>query len=397
MKKALLRMIAAFLMICSLTVRVNAAGAGTVSDPIKMADGKLYTAVWTQNSYSNAPDIYNRIRLTVNGFIDLRISKPVGVQGRKGSFIISVADIRGNEMFQIDTYPKRADSAKEYTYRIGLNAGSYLIRLTPKYLYFNTSKYKSLSATYSYSFTRSGAFEAEPNNTKEFATRLKLGTVCTGVYTDESYSGKYGYSDYYSIQMVKGRYYRIKLDNWTELSNTTTVFRVLKPSGGESKKLSLFYSKGSGTLRYWDYLAEETGTYYFEFSHAGWKKGITYKLGVLASTKEAAPLTENPKNKWKKIGTKWYYYDADGWIKTGWLKQAGKWYYLGPDGAMLTGWQKINKKWYYLQSSGVMKTGWLKLSGKWYYLDPSGVMVTGSRKIGKKTYNFSSSGVCLNP
>ena len=79
---------------------------------------------------------------------------------------------------------------------------------------------------------------------------------------------------------------------------------------------------------------------------------------------------------WEKIDGVWYYFDDEGWMKTGWVKD-GKWYYLSESGSMMTGWAQINNTWYHLNDSGAMDTGWSKVSGKWYYLDSSGAMQTG--------------------
>ena len=88
---------------------------------------------------------------------------------------------------------------------------------------------------------------------------------------------------------------------------------------------------------------------------------------------------------WEKIDGVWYYFDDEGWMKTGWVKD-GKWYYLSESGAMMTGWAQINNTWYHLNDSGAMDTGWSKVSGKWYYLDSSGAMQTGWVKDGSWYY-----------
>ena len=94
---------------------------------------------------------------------------------------------------------------------------------------------------------------------------------------------------------------------------------------------------------------------------------------------------------WEKIDGVWYYFDDEGWMKTGWVKD-GKWYYLSESGAMMTGWAQINNTWYHLNDSGAMDTGWSKVSGKWYYLDSSGAMQTGWVKDGS-WYYLDGSGV----
>ena len=88
---------------------------------------------------------------------------------------------------------------------------------------------------------------------------------------------------------------------------------------------------------------------------------------------------------WEKIDGVWYYFDDEGWMKTGWVKD-GKWYYLSESGAMLTGWAQINNTWYHLSESGAMQTGWVKDNGTWYYLDGSGAMQTGWVKDGSWYY-----------
>lgn len=87
------------------------------------------------------------------------------------------------------------------------------------------------------------------------------------------------------------------------------------------------------------------------------------------------------KNGWDKIDGVWYYFDDEGWMKTGWVKD-GKWYYLSESGAMLTGWKKIDNTWYHLNDSGSMETGWSQVNGSWYYLNSSGAMQTGWVKDG---------------
>ena len=89
-----------------------------------------------------------------------------------------------------------------------------------------------------------------------------------------------------------------------------------------------------------------------------------------------------PKSSWKKLSynnrTDWYYFDADGYMKTGWIQDGGLWYYLNPVsdgtmGAMKTGWIQDGGLWYYLNpvsddTMGAMKTGWIQDGNLWYYL-----------------------------
>ncbi len=60
------------------------------------------------------------------------------------------------------------------------------------------------------------------------------------------------------------------------------------------------------------------------------------------------------KKQWKSIGNKWYFFDDDGYMKTGWFQNNGKWYYCNTDGEMKTGWIQDGDKWYYCNESGEM-------------------------------------------
>ena len=78
-----------------------------------------------------------------------------------------------------------------------------------------------------------------------------------------------------------------------------------------------------------------------------------------------------PKNQWKQINSRYYYFNNQGYITTGWKQ--------------LTGFNKHKEvSWYYFDpTNGDMKTGWQAINGKWYYFDPTeGYMLTGVKQIG---------------
>lgn len=61
---------------------------------------------------------------------------------------------------------------------------------------------------------------------------------------------------------------------------------------------------------------------------------------------------------WKLIhdngGNRWFYFAADGYMRTGWIFYNSSWYYLGTDGAMMTGWIQEGEKQYFLLEDGRM-------------------------------------------
>lgn len=104
-----------------------------------------------------------------------------------------------------------------------------------------------------------------------------------------------------------------------------------------------------------------------------------------------------PKNCWKKIDGKIYFFDKSGYMITGWKNYKKTYFYLNEKqgstkGAMLTGLRTINGKKYFLsKTTGGMVTGWKTIGGKRYYFDKSssnlGAMVknqwVGGRYLGK--------------
>ena len=99
------------------------------------------------------------------------------------------------------------------------------------------------------------------------------------------------------------------------------------------------------------------------------------------------------KTGWAQIGGNWYYFNNSAQMQKGWLSNAGKWYYLNDSGAMQTGWYKdLNGKWYFLSDDGSMKTGWLYNDSNWYLFNSDGSMVTGHVLVDGIPYSFDSNG-----
>ncbi|MDO5516140.1 MAG: hypothetical protein Q4F66_01220 [Clostridium sp.] len=144
----------------------------------------------------------------------------------------------------------------------------------------------------------------------------------------------------------------------------------------------------------------------------------------------------------------WYYFDSNGYMKTGWIKDGYKWYYMKSDGSMAKncvidgyaigndgawivdgGWKRDNTGWwysygsgcgyaigwksfenpyddphdtsslnhgdiwYYFDSNGYMYTGWIQSSGKWYYLNSDGSMAVNATVNG---YIIDENGVWVD-
>lgn len=134
------------------------------------------------------------------------------------------------------------------------------------------------------------------------------------------------------------------------------------------------------------------GAYYYFDSNGYMKTGWIRNGSYWHYMNSSGRMT---RNNWLKYADNWYYLNLSGEMATGWLKNEGKWYYLNPSGEMETGWLKNEGKWYFLNPSGVMETGWLRNGGRWYYLNSSGAMETGWQKLSGRWHYLDSSGSML--
>ena len=80
-----------------------------------------------------------------------------------------------------------------------------------------------------------------------------------------------------------------------------------------------------------------------------------------------------------------YYFDEDGYMKTGWYfdEASDKWYYFGADGASEEGWINDNEVWYYLED-GIYTVGWKEILSEdgnsyWFYFGEDGRMYADER------------------
>lgn len=110
-----------------------------------------------------------------------------------------------------------------------------------------------------------------------------------------------------------------------------------------------------------------------------------------------------PKDGWKTINGKDYYFDSDGWLRTNqWIKSAnynnnGKLYYVSETGewdGKVYKWEKDSSGWYLVQVSGSWypKSEWCYIDNNWYYFNKKGYMVTGKQTINGKEYMFNQNG-----
>ena len=111
---------------------------------------------------------------------------------------------------------------------------------------------------------------------------------------------------------------------------------------------------------------------------SGWQNAV----GVWFYVENGKPVT----SQWKKIDGSWYYFDDDGFMKTGIISEEKKNLAAGdmvPDkvyaldgvtGALVTGgWVYVgdyrHDAWAFADANGEVVTGWQQIGGKWYYFE----------------------------
>lgn len=88
-----------------------------------------------------------------------------------------------------------------------------------------------------------------------------------------------------------------------------------------------------------------------------------------------------------------YITDDSGKIKTGFVQMDGKTYYFNSRAEQLFDWFKLGDDWYYADEEGVIQTGFITLDGYRYYMDEEGKRVSDTvMEIDGVTYIFSSDG-----
>ena len=101
--------------------------------------------------------------------------------------------------------------------------------------------------------------------------------------------------------------------------------------------------------------------------------------------------TECPGSKFPLEDFKQLRIKAGKWLKGESEGNTKKWWYKHSDGSYTANdWEKIDGEWYFFDCNGWMKTGWIVWKGKDYYLYGNGVMAHNTTLYG---YKFDSNGV----
>lgn len=127
------------------------------------------------------------------------------------------------------------------------------------------------------------------------------------------------------------------------------------------------------------------------------RKHLSKVIGIaITSVMIFSTITIKANAEWISTNDKWWYKEGNSYA-TGWRELQDKdqknWYYFDSDGYMKTGWLKDGEKWYFFYDCGKLTTGWMSISGKKYYFGNDGVMMSYRTKlIDDKMYYFLDNG-----
>ena len=206
---------------------------------------------------------------------------------------------------------------------------------------------------------------------------------------------KEGGNIYYYVNGVKQTGFK-KINNKIYYFDTSTKIMA---TGFKKINNKIYYFEPSSGIMATGFRMINNHIYYFTPSsgimftgaHTINSKSYTFNSsGILVSTTPG----------FLKIGSKIYYVNSNGTLKTGFYKHTnGRIYYFDPSTrVMTTGFKKINGNMYYFNpTSGIMATGFQVVKSKVYYFAPSsGIMFTGVHTINSKRYAFNSSGILVS-
>ena len=191
-------------------------------------------------------DDWFKIVLPSSGYIQVSFKN---AQHTKGVWDVRVTDASGNANDLgkcFDYYTFNANEATHSGNRIGLAAGTYYVKVNP----YNANGY-----TYQLKvgFTKSSAWETEPNNLFENADAISVGKTVNGSSTYEG-----GDEDWYRFSLTKKTRVRIQMTNTTHSSGGWTV-QFADKNGQSIKSFDFAATSGSHSS---DVVELAAGTYY---------------------------------------------------------------------------------------------------------------------------------------
>lgn len=249
----------------------------SISNPIILANDTYYSKKWTKDNVCY--NCYCKIDATSRGYVTFTIVNSDDYY-YTSLFRLQLLNISGQVVWSAKTsnYSYHAD---EIVYKIGLDKGTYYMELEP---YFDVIQVYCESK-FKYSFTAAENWELEPNGALSNATYISLNKMYKGVYGEDPYD--VNPQDKYSVDLVKGNMYSIKINNAEALFYDNALVRILNSYGYTDTVLSL--SDQDSEDYSWIFKPTSTDTYYIEIYNESSIKPKEYEIGVYNYVCEHTP------------------------------------------------------------------------------------------------------------
>lgn len=245
-------------------------GDGTLmTKPVTVTLGSTYTKIWT----SSTDHLNHYVRFTVpeRGIVTVNATKPSDSEGEYGVIKFTIYDVNGDPIMGNESY-KAVDNAKSY-YQInmGLEAGTYYMTMIPGFRVTSGL----IETDYSVSFKATQYCEVEPNSSAKEATLLSQGHMFTGWFGGDG--SDYEEHEYFKFDILNGHTYRITWDNFGDLTETSTLIKLLHNSDDYSIRWSLEDKVDSNGYNYYEFTAKKTETAYIQLQNYS---GAQYEYGI---------------------------------------------------------------------------------------------------------------------
>lgn len=345
-----------------LLLAVSAASAavsdddGTVSrySARRLYSGRSYTIQWSDSSFLENT-YYAKFTAASKGYVSLKLEKMIG--DFMGYFEISIYD-GVTKCWSTNTFGNR--SAKKDQFRIGLEPGSYELRITEKGHFTYPVKLK-----YTFSYSYHSHYEAEPNNSTYDATPIQLNTMYTGVFGDEY---DFPYKDYYVFRAEAGKNYQFRMANYASMAKTLTLLELIDSSGRTDSLTFKINQQSAGNFNYYDFTADRSGDCYIVFSNATYPELFEYEIGVYESR---PAVTKNGLT--KDSDGIWRYYENGVFVPASGIAEFEGGYFFVANGLLcadVNGLASFDDQWFFLSGGQIQiqYTGLALYDGHWLFV-----------------------------
>lgn len=233
--------------------------------------GETYRMGWTTSNYTKTH--YTKITLSNRSMVTLKVNKPFDATGDYGKYKITFYDLNGTPIFGNNAYKSEGHAKDYYVVNCGLEAGTYYVSMYPTY------KVTSGTITMDYTFyAQPMAYcETEGNETPATADSLVFDKMYQAHFGPDG--SDYCENDYFKFDGLADHTYRLTVDNYGQLENTTALFDLIgnKTTSLDSKIMQSADAQGRN---YFEFTLTESRTYYLRM----WNYNqVQFPYGIMIS------------------------------------------------------------------------------------------------------------------